>query len=146
MSTTTLPDDLAGAEPLLPALRHLRRLPAAACLRRRGAPLEDRAPRAGLVGARRAIAGRRHRLCAGRRRGDIRLTLHARDRSTLAVSYMAARSQRIAAIEACPVAIPALREAPAFVPRRLASVAGRFKAIDAQLTATATGIDCDLRP
>jgi len=77
--------------------------------------------------------------------GRRRLTLHARrDHGTLLVGYMAARSHRIAAIDSCPVAVPALRQAPAVV-AALASAAGRFKALDAQLTASATGIDCDLR-
>jgi 23S rRNA (uracil1939-C5)-methyltransferase len=145
MSATTLPDDLAGAEPFCPyygtcggcQLQHVsddaarrwksQRLGDALSARAVPLPHDDIAyvPAEG----------------EGRRR----LTLHARrDRGTLAVGYMAARSHRIAAIDACPVAVPALRQAPAIV-AALAAAAGRFEAIDAQLTASATGIDCDLR-
>ncbi len=145
MSATTLPDDLAGAEPFCPyygscggcQLQHvsddaarswkIERLEHA--LSARAVPL----PRDGIAYVSAEGKGRR------------RLTLHARrDRGTLVVGYMAARSHRIAAIDACPVAVPALRRSPAIV-AALAEAAGRFKAIDAQLTATATGIDCDLR-
>jgi 23S rRNA (uracil1939-C5)-methyltransferase len=76
--------------------------------------------------------------------GRRRLTLHARlDRGLPIVGYMAARSHAIAPIGACPVAVPALRQAPAMV-TALAAAAGRFRQIDAQLTASATGLDCDL--
>jgi 23S rRNA (uracil1939-C5)-methyltransferase len=145
MSATTLPDDLAGAEPFCPhygtcggcQLQHvsddaarrwkIERLTNA--LSARAVPL----PRDGIAYVPAEGEGRR------------RLTLHARrDRGTLVVGYMAARSHRIAAIDACPVAAPALRRAPA-IAMALAAAAGRFKALDAQLTATATGIDCDLR-
>jgi 23S rRNA (uracil1939-C5)-methyltransferase len=56
---------------------------------------------------------------------------------------MSARSHAIAPIGACPVAVPALRQAPATV-TALAAAAGRFRQIDARLTASASGIDCDL--
>ncbi|HEX2429614.1 MAG TPA: RNA methyltransferase [Aestuariivirgaceae bacterium] len=145
MSATTLPDDLAGAEPFCPhygtcggcqlqhvsddAARRWKIERVAQAVSARGVPL----PGDGIAYVPAEGEGRR------------RLTLHARRESgTLAVGYMAARSHRIAAIDACPVAIPALREAPAIV-AALASAAGRFKALDVQLTATATGIDCDLR-
>src|SRR6476660_2360450 len=45
------------------------------------------------------------------------------------VGYMEARSAAIAPIEACPVAVPALRQAPAMV-AALAVAAGRFKTLD----------------
>src|SRR5262245_3990512 len=145
MSAITLPDDLAGAEPFCPyygtcggcQLQHVSD-DAARCwkiarlrdaLSARAVPL----PGGGIAYVPAEGEGRR------------RLTLHARrDRSTLVVGYMAARSHQIAAIDACPVAVPALRRSPA-IAAALATAAGRFKALDAQLTATATGIDCDLR-
>jgi 23S rRNA (uracil1939-C5)-methyltransferase len=145
MSATTLPDDLAGAEPFCPhygtcggcQLQHVS---------------DDAARRWKTERLRHALSARAvplpgdgiaYVLAEGE--GRRRLTLHARrERGTLAVGYMAARSHRVAAIDRCPVAVPALRQAPAIV-AALTSAAGRFKAIDAQLTATATGIDCDLR-
>jgi 23S rRNA (uracil1939-C5)-methyltransferase len=144
MSAPTLPADLAGAEPFCPyygtcggcQLQHVSDDAAARWkIERLGHALSARAvplPGDGIAYVPAEGEGRR------------RLTLHARrDRGTLAVGYMAARSHRIAAIDACPVAVPALRHAPAIV-AALAAAAGRFKALDAQLTASATGIDCDL--
>jgi len=76
--------------------------------------------------------------------GRRRLTLHARlDRDRPIVGYMSAGSHAIVPIAACPVAVPPLRQAPDLV-TALAAAAGRFRRIDAQLTASATGIDCDL--
>jgi 23S rRNA (uracil1939-C5)-methyltransferase len=145
MSATTLPDDLAGAEPFCPhygtcggcQLQHVSDDAA------RRWKIERFAHALSARGVPRPDDGIAYVLAEGE--GRRRLTLHARrDRGILAVGYMAARSHRIARIDACPVAVPALRRAPAIV-AALAAAAGRFKAIDAQLTATATGIDCDLR-
>jgi 23S rRNA (uracil1939-C5)-methyltransferase len=145
MSATTLPDDLAVAEPFCPyygtcggcQLQHVS---------------DDAARRWKIERLERALAARAVPLpgdgiayVPAEGEGRRRLTLHARrDRGTLVVGYMAARSHRITAINACPVAVPALRRAPVVV-AALAAATGRFKALDAQLTASATGIDCDLR-
>jgi 23S rRNA (uracil1939-C5)-methyltransferase len=145
MTATTLPEDLAGAEPFCPyygacggcQLQHLsdeavrrwktERLTHALAARAVPPPAD------GIAYVPAEGEGRR------------RLTLHARCHgASLAIGYMAARSHRVVPIDACPVVVPALRQSPAIV-AALASAAGRFKAMDASLTASATGIDCDLR-
>src|SRR4051794_16994394 len=145
MRPPTLPSDLESAVPFCPhygscgscQLQHVTDAAArqwktgrlADALAQRGVPL----PGAGIGYVLAEGEGRR------------RLTLHARlDSGRPVVGYIAARSPAIVPIETCPVAVPALRLAPAIV-AALAAAAGRFRQIDAQLTASASGIDCDLR-
>jgi 23S rRNA (uracil1939-C5)-methyltransferase len=79
---------------------------------------------------------------AGRRR----VSLHARRRNgKAAVGFMAAHSHDLVAIDVCPVLAPELASAP----RIAHSIASQFIAaettFDILLTATATGLDCNLR-
>ena len=145
MGAPTRPSDLESAAPFCPhygtcgscqlqhvtdaAARQWKTSRLAEALAQRGVPL----PGAGIDYVLAEGEGRR------------RLTLHARlDRGRPAIGYMAARSPAIVPIETCPVAVPVLRQAPAIV-AALAAAAGRFRQIDAQLTASTSGIDCDLR-
>lgn len=79
---------------------------------------------------------------AGRRR----LTFHARAAdNVMEVGFMAARSHDLVAIDACPVAEPALAGA-AGAARTLAGALRRSaKPLDIQVTATLNGLDVDLR-
>jgi 23S rRNA (uracil1939-C5)-methyltransferase len=83
---------------------------------------------------------------AGRRR----VTFHARAGGRLEteaplVGFMAARSHDLVGVSACPLLVPELAAAPD-VARRIAAVLGRSgKPLDIQLTATAGGIDVDVR-
>ena len=79
---------------------------------------------------------------AGRRR----VTLHARDADgAMRVGFMEARSHRLVAIDRCPIAVPGLARAPE-VAARLAGAIGRIgKPLDVLVTATAAGLDVELR-
>ena len=79
---------------------------------------------------------------AGRRR----ITLHARfDGGTPRVGYMAVRSHELVEIAFCPIAEPALREAPPTALALAEPLAAARKPLDIQLTATETGLDVDIR-
>src|SRR5690606_16270936 len=72
---------------------------------------------------------------AGRRRA----TLHA---DAKAAGYMRARSHDLLDIDACPILVPALREAAPRIAREIGALIG---ACDVLVTATATGIDVAVR-
>jgi 23S rRNA (uracil1939-C5)-methyltransferase len=79
---------------------------------------------------------------AGRRR----ITLHARFREGKArVGYMAARSHELVEIAFCPIAEPALKQAPGAARALAEALRGRGKPLDLQITATETGLDVDIR-
>ncbi len=79
--------------------------------------------------------------------GRRRITLHARFQDREAqVGYMAPRSHHLVPIAFCPIAEPALKEAAPQVAQALASrLRGSGKPLDIQITASATGLDVDLR-
>jgi 23S rRNA (uracil1939-C5)-methyltransferase len=79
---------------------------------------------------------------AGRRR----ITLHARfEGGTPRVGYMRVRSHELVEIAFCPIAEPALKEAPQTALALAEPLAAARKPLDIQLTATETGLDVDLR-
>ena len=79
---------------------------------------------------------------AGRRR----VTFHARSRDgQAAVGFMAARSHDLIVIDACPVLVPQLAAAPRIAHLLASQFIAADPAFDLQLTATATGLDCDVR-
>ena len=76
--------------------------------------------------------------------GRRRATLHARRTGTgWTVGYAEARSHRVLDLDSCPILARDLARAPAIV-RDLASIIPRIDRFDAQLTATAGGIDVHL--
>ena len=78
--------------------------------------------------------------------GRRRATMHVRfaKRRVLA-GFMERRSHRLLDLDQCPIVVPALADA-ANVARALAApLDGRVKALDVLLTATETGLDCDIR-
>jgi 23S rRNA (uracil1939-C5)-methyltransferase len=78
--------------------------------------------------------------------GRRRITLHGRFAHGVQVGYMAARSHAVVEISHCPIAEPALRERAPEVARSLASALSQArKPLDIQITATAGGLDIDLR-
>ena len=79
---------------------------------------------------------------AGRRR----ITLHARfEGGKPRVGYMRVRSHELIEIAFCPIAEPALKEAPRTALALAEPLAAARKPLDIQLTATETGLDVDLR-
>jgi len=78
--------------------------------------------------------------------GRRRLTLHVRfwDGETR-VGYMAARSHDLVAITHCPIAEPALKRTPEAARALSEPLARARKPLDIQVTATDTGLDCDIR-
>src|SRR4029078_4456344 len=85
-------------------------------------------------------------LIAARGEAARRLTLHVRfwDGETRVV-YMAAPSHDLVAITHCPIAAPALKRAPEAARALGGPLARVRKPLDIQITATDTGLDCDIR-
>ncbi|HEV2602167.1 MAG TPA: RNA methyltransferase [Microvirga sp.] len=79
--------------------------------------------------------------------GRRRITLHARYQNReVEVGYMAARSHHLVPIAFCPIAEPALKESAPAVAKALASrLKGSGKPLDIQVTASAAGLDVDIR-
>lgn len=78
---------------------------------------------------------------AGRRR----VVFHARKKDGRAeAGFMARGTHDLVAIERCPILVPALADAPALA-TRLAQIIDSDKPLDIHLTATDSGIDCDVR-
>ncbi len=79
---------------------------------------------------------------AGRRR----ITLHARlDRDILRVGFAAARSHSIVPIDRCPITVPALKGAIPAAWKIAEALKPRKKPLDIAVTATASGLDVDVR-
>ncbi|MCA0316982.1 MAG: methyltransferase [Proteobacteria bacterium] len=79
--------------------------------------------------------------------GRRRVTLHARrgDGRHLKVGFAAARSHAIIAIDACPLLAPSLDGALPAARTIAAALEGIAKPLDIQITATAQGLDMELR-
>lgn len=79
--------------------------------------------------------------------GRRRLTMHARrgEDGRVAVGFMAARSHAIVPIPACPLLVPALDGAIPAARALAEPLAQTGKPLDIQLTATAGGLDVDIR-
>ncbi|MBL8568956.1 MAG: class I SAM-dependent RNA methyltransferase [Phreatobacter sp.] len=79
--------------------------------------------------------------------GRRRVTLHARrgDGRHLKVGFAAARSHAIVAIDACPLLAPSLDGALPAARTIAAALEGIGKPLDIQITATAQGLDMELR-
>lgn len=86
-------------------------------------------------------------LVAAQGEGRRRLTLHARrgEDGRVAMGFMAARSHAIVPIPACPLLVPALDRALPAAQAIADLLAQTGKPLDIQLTATAGGIDVDVR-
>jgi 23S rRNA (uracil1939-C5)-methyltransferase len=83
---------------------------------------------------------------AGRRRA----TLHVRfvgggEGDRVLAGFMAARSHRLIDLDACPIVAPALAQAPTVARGLGAPLRGHAKNFDILITASDTGLDCDLR-
>jgi 23S rRNA (uracil1939-C5)-methyltransferase len=79
---------------------------------------------------------------AGRRR----VTFHARfDHGAVRLGFMQARSHDLVAIDACPLLEPGLARAPSVAAALAQALAAHGKPLDLSITATAGGLDVDLR-
>ena len=79
--------------------------------------------------------------------GRRRATFHARVDWTgkSATGFMQSRSHKIVEIESCPVLAPSMREAAAVARALGETLSGSGKPLDILITATASGLDVDLR-
>jgi 23S rRNA (uracil1939-C5)-methyltransferase len=78
--------------------------------------------------------------------GRRRVTFHARrGEHGVAVGFMAARSHQLVEVDACPVLAPSLAGAPEAARIVAAALMGSGKPLDVQVTATANGLDMDVR-
>lgn len=78
---------------------------------------------------------------AGRRR----VVFHARKKEgRVEIGFMARRTHQLIPIDHCPILVPALKDAPALA-HHIASVIDTDKPLDLHITATDTGLDCDIR-
>lgn len=78
---------------------------------------------------------------AGRRRA----VFHARKSDgRVEAGFMARRTHALVGIERCPILVPALADTPDLA-ARIAQILDTDKPLDIHLTATETGIDCDIR-
>ena len=79
---------------------------------------------------------------AGRRR----VTLHVLfARKRVMAGFMEGRSHRLIDLDRCPILAPDLADAPAIARELGAAVQGHAKSLDILITASDTGLDCDLR-
>lgn len=77
--------------------------------------------------------------------GRRRVVFHARKiDGRVEAGFMARRTHRLVAVDACPILVPALAGAPDLA-LRIAQIIDTDKPLDIHLTATKTGIDCDIR-
>ncbi|MBE9557573.1 MAG: class I SAM-dependent RNA methyltransferase, partial [Proteobacteria bacterium] len=79
---------------------------------------------------------------AGRRRVTLHV-LFARER--VMAGFMEGRSHRLLDLDRCPILAPKLTDAPAIARDLGAAVRGHAKSLDILITASDTGLDCDLR-
>ncbi len=79
---------------------------------------------------------------AGRRRVTLHI-LFARGR--VLAGFMAGRSHRLIDLDRCPILAPELAGAPAIARELGAPLQGHAKSFDILITASETGLDCDLR-
>lgn len=79
---------------------------------------------------------------AGRRRVTLHV-LFARER--VMAGFMEGRSHRLLDLDRCPILAPELAGAPAIARDLGAAVRGHAKSLDILITASDTGLDCDLR-
>ncbi|MCP8939046.1 RNA methyltransferase [Alsobacter sp. SYSU M60028] len=89
-------------------------------------------------------------LVAAHGEGRRRATFHVRrapgeGRPVAIAGFMAARSHEVVPLDACPLLVPALADAPALARALGEALGGAGKPLDVQLTATAGGIDVDVR-
>ncbi len=61
------------------------------------------------------------------------------------VGFMARRTHDIVPVDACPILVPALRDAAPRIAKAVAEALGGDKPLDIQVTATAGGLDVDIR-
>jgi 23S rRNA (uracil1939-C5)-methyltransferase len=79
---------------------------------------------------------------AGRRR----VTLHVLfARGGVLAGFMEGRSHRLIDLDCCPILVPELADTPAIARELGAAVQGHAKSFDILITASETGLDCDLR-
>jgi 23S rRNA (uracil1939-C5)-methyltransferase len=79
---------------------------------------------------------------AGRRR----VTLHVLfARGGVLAGFMEGRSHRLLDLDRCPILAPELADAPAIARELGAAAQGHAKSLDILITASETGLDCDLR-
>ena len=79
---------------------------------------------------------------AGRRR----VTLHVLfARGGVLAGFMEGRSHRLIDLDRCPILVPELADAPAIARELGAPLRGHAKNVDILITASETGLDCDLR-
>lgn len=89
-----------------------------------------------------AVAGTIDAHGAGRRR----VTLHVLfAREHVLAGFMEGRSHRLLDLDRCPILAPELADAPAIARELGAPVQGHAKGFDVLITASGTGLDCDLR-
>jgi 23S rRNA (uracil1939-C5)-methyltransferase len=78
--------------------------------------------------------------------GRRRVTFHLRrDESGWQAGFMRRGSHDLIRIPDCPILVPALRQSGALAERIAAHLGGLRKPVDIQITATATGLDMDIR-
>jgi 23S rRNA (uracil1939-C5)-methyltransferase len=79
---------------------------------------------------------------AGRRRVTLHILFAGR---RVLAGFMAGRSHRLVDLDSCPILCPDLADAPAIARELGAAVKGHAESIDILITASETGLDCDLR-
>lgn len=79
---------------------------------------------------------------AGRRRVTLHLLFAG---GGLLAGFMEGRSHRLIDLDRCPILVPELADAPAIARDLGAAVRGHAKSFDILITASETGLDCDLR-
>ncbi len=85
-------------------------------------------------------------LVAAHGEGRRRAILHARrGPAGWTIGFMARRTHDIVPVEACPILVPALREAAPRTAKAVADALGGDKPLDIQVTATDGGLDVDIR-
>lgn len=78
--------------------------------------------------------------------GRRRVILHLKaEKGAMLAGFMVAGTHELIDLETCPVLVPALKDAPAIARAVARPLARLGKPMDVQLTATAAGIDCDIR-
>ena len=77
--------------------------------------------------------------------GRRRVVFHARKKEgKIEAGFMARRTHQLIAIDHCPILVPALQASPALA-TQIATIIDTDKPLDIHLTATNSGIDCDIR-
>ncbi len=92
------------------------------------------------------ITGHATRLLDAHGEGRRRVCFHARrNGQKAAIGFMAAGSHQLVEIDSCPVLAPSLAAAPGIAQIIAAQFIATDPSFDILLTATATGLDCDVR-